>query len=139
MKPYCGRRLSTEERTFNYRHSSARRVVENAFGIMAQRFRVLLSTMQHDVPNVRLIVTVCVLLHNLLRTRYPTFHRVFEDPPAEGVEPGSWRQGLRLLDTKVVTGSNTSHKDGKKLRNLLKHYFCDPVGQVPWQHLALAK
>ena len=47
MKPYGSRGLDDEQRIFNYRLSMARRVVENAFGIMANHFQVLMSTMQH--------------------------------------------------------------------------------------------
>jgi hypothetical protein len=39
LKPLSATNFSTEERVFNYRLSSARRTVENDFGIMAKRFR----------------------------------------------------------------------------------------------------
>lgn len=41
LKPYAQRELNSEKRIFNYRLSRARNVVENAFGIIASRFRIL--------------------------------------------------------------------------------------------------
>lgn len=69
MKPFGSRSLSKQERIFNYRLSRARRVVENAFGILAARWRCLLSTMQQEPHRVKSIVMAAVCLHNLLRLR----------------------------------------------------------------------
>jgi hypothetical protein len=46
VKPYPHRLQTHDERIFNYRCSRARRVVENAFGILAGRFRVLHTPLQ---------------------------------------------------------------------------------------------
>ncbi|WAR11806.1 hypothetical protein MAR_025986 [Mya arenaria] len=69
--PYPHRHLARDERIFNYRCSRARRVVENAFGILANRFRCLLTTLGMNPSTVTKTVMACMTLHNLMRTRYP--------------------------------------------------------------------
>ena len=139
MKPYSTKNLTQEERIFNYRLSRARRVVENAFGILANRFQVLLSTMQHHAETVRLIVKACLLLHNLMRTRFPVLqNRLVDREQGNGtMEPGEWRQGRNLMDTLQVQAPNTASREGKKQRNLIKHW-CNSIGSVPWQDRMVA-
>lgn len=139
MKPYSLKHLKREERVFNYRLSRARRVVENTFGILANRFRVLLTTMEHHPENVRTIIKACVLLHNLMRVRYPTMqNRLVDVQQADGgMRAGAWRQGLNLVDTVVVQAPNRASREGKLQRNLIKHWCNSPAGAVAWQDAML--
>jgi hypothetical protein len=64
LKPFSHIGLSEEERIAHYRISRGRRVVENGFGILAQRWQLLLTTMMQGLETVRLIIETCVCLHN---------------------------------------------------------------------------
>ena len=66
MKPFPQRNLTIEKRIYNYRHSRARRISENMFGILANRWRVFHTTM-HLSPELAISVTLSALiLHNYL-------------------------------------------------------------------------
>jgi len=93
MTPYGQRNLQRYERIYNYRICRGQHVVENAFGIMAQRWQVLLTTMQPRPSVVQDIVECCVCLHNLMRIRYPTLHSgvVDDEDDQHNMVPGAWR------------------------------------------------
>ena len=128
--------LDNEERIFNYMLPRARRVVENAFGILTNRFQVLLTTMQHHPSTVKVIVKAFIVLHNLRRLRYPGLpnqHLNRAENMNRDFIPGAWRQDRNLQDTHTVAGRNTSTNKAKKQRNLLKHWANSGAGAVPWQ------
>lgn len=88
-----GRNFTDEHRSFNFKHSQARVVVEHAFGLLKRRFRILGYSMDYalDLDNAHLwrvpdIVTACCGLHNFLQAR-----REAEPPPAPANEPGRRR------------------------------------------------
>ena len=56
-----------DEAIFNYRLSQARRVIENAFGIIAARWRILMQPIQAKFEKTRLIIKSTICLHNFLR------------------------------------------------------------------------
>lgn len=69
MRPYPRRNLvDNAQRIFNYRLSRARRVVENAFGILVARWRILHKPIGMKVENVEAIIQAVTCLHNFIIT-----------------------------------------------------------------------
>ena len=140
MKPYSRRNLGHDERIFNYRLSRARRVVENAFGILAQRFNIFNTTMQQKPDTAREIIKTCLILHNMMRVRYPALQNQLLDRP-EGrdrdFEPGAWRQDANMLDNNQVAAPNAATREGKAQRETLKGWCNSEVGCVAWQDAML--
>ncbi|XP_046562255.1 uncharacterized protein LOC124271222 [Haliotis rubra] len=93
MKPYGRRGLDNDMLVANYRLSRGRRVVENGFGILANRWRCFLGTLEHGPDVVRLLVEAGVILHNLLRIRFPATGNADVDREDEDHTniPGAWR------------------------------------------------
>lgn len=138
MKPYSFRQMDHQQRVFNYRLSRARRVVENGFGILANRWRVFLTTIMLNPDKVQKMALACVCLHNYLRkvrsdTYTPPALADSEDGDHRHVE-GTWRiDGLgAMLPLQPGRGGNSSMA-AKAFRDKLKSYFVTPAGQVPWQ------
>ncbi|KAL8589399.1 hypothetical protein ACOMHN_021551 [Nucella lapillus] len=71
MKPFSRRTMSDREKVFNYRLSRARRVVENAFGILAMRFRIFMRPIETRPDNALLSIKAAVTLHNVLMVKEP--------------------------------------------------------------------
>ncbi|XP_071512151.1 putative nuclease HARBI1 [Diadema antillarum] len=136
MKPLPLRNMTHQQRVYNYRLSRARRVVENAFGLLAARFRCLLVTLPLTPERVIKITHACCVLHNFLLFRNPTADVATLDQEDQQhnheVIPGSWRQDAHLPDMEQLYRGNTS-RAAKEQRNYLVEYFNSPVGSVPWQ------
>ena len=119
MKHYGRRMLTREERIANYRISRGRRVVENAFGILVSRFRVMLTTIELPPATVTEVVLTCVVLHNILRSQYQGQHGGQEPGDGDDDVPGDCRD-------------RNPGREAKRQRDYLKDYF-NNEGAVAWQ------
>ena len=66
MKPYPQQNLTADKRVYNYRHSRARRISENLFSILANRWRIFFTAINLETKNVENIVLSALTLHNML-------------------------------------------------------------------------
>lgn len=142
MKPYSGfHEKGTVTRIYNYRHSRARRVVENAFGLLASVFRVFRRPLMVKVENAEIVTKTCIHLHNYLRRNKRS--RELHCPPGtldsetqDGLFiPGSWRAVVQN-DTGLKDLSRRPRKStfqAKEVRNEFARYFKSDEGLVPWQ------
>uniref|UniRef100_UPI00358EEE5F putative nuclease HARBI1 n=1 Tax=Myxine glutinosa TaxID=7769 RepID=UPI00358EEE5F len=135
MKPYARRGLSPEQLVYNYRISRGRRVVENAFGILANRWQCLLKTLQQYPEVVRDLVETAICLHNMLRIRLPSIQHaeVDQEDYRHNIIPGEWRDQANMLEVEQAVRGNRDSVEAKRQREVLRLYFNSPAGAVPWQ------
>ena len=119
MRPYSSHSMDLKEMVFNYRIRS-RIVVENAFGMLTSLFRIFQSALQQEPRVVNRVIIACLVLHNLLRIRYPTAEQ----------EEGQHTVVLEGNDI-PYHGCNTIGA-AKRQRDILRDYFMNE-GQVPSQ------
>lgn len=125
IKPYCNRGLTNEKRICNYRISRARRVVENGFGILANRFRVLLGTINLNPTKVEDITLACCVLHNFLLTKT---NKNYADIITENL-PSLYGLQNQQSGNRFTNASINN-------RDLFCEYF-NTLGAVPWQNECL--
>ena len=64
MRPYSGV-LTPVQANFNYRHSQSRVYIENAFGRLKARWRILKRPLDTKLKQVPTIIGACCILHNI--------------------------------------------------------------------------
>ena len=132
MKLYGRRMLTREERIANYRISRGRRVVENAFGILVSRFRVMRNTTELPPETVRDVVFTCVVLHNILRSQYQGIKYGGQEP-GDDYDDDDVPGDCRLIGGVAGGGPDRNPaREAKRQRDYLKDYF-NNEGAVAWQ------
>ena len=130
MKAYPFLHLSLAEGVFNYRSSRARRVIENAFGFAASRFRILHRPMIAKPTTAISITKPIVALHNFLMSLNPNDNYcppgfVDQDNSSEIIE-GEWRR-----EKENILGLKT-HRD-------IEHLGSKVIPKMPKKHAILSK
>ena len=134
MKPYSHRSQLRHERIFSYRLSRARRVVENAFGILAMKFRLFAGHMLQQTKNVKVITMAGCVLHNLCLVRNPIPRNLVDHEDGQNnLVPGAWREDVVPFQTVAAAVGHNFSRDAKNMREYLAHYYTSPTGAVPWQ------
>lgn len=138
MKPYNTKDFDLEKRIFDYRLSRARMVVENAFGILANRFRIFMTPICLAPEKVEIITLAALCLHNMLREQHSSQYTPpgsvdQEDLESNRVIPGEWRSENRNNLTPLEQqGSNRYSLNAKSVRDEFMTYF-NTNGKVEWQ------
>ena len=125
MRPLARNALTNERHIFNYRLSRARREVENAFGILANCWRLYHCCIYLNPDNITTVVKATVVLHNILTlpndkvcteavdNRTKIYDNAFEDFAKQGNQP--------------ATAAND-------VKNYFTDCFNSDCGSVEWQN-----
>lgn len=142
MKPYPGAQVKgSNQRIFNYRLSRARRVSENAFGIISSVYRILRKPMLLEPERAKIVVLAIIYLYNYLRKSKsmaiynPSGTFDYESLDTGEINPGLWRQSpsnTALLN--IPRTSRRSNNDSQAIRNEFAEFFTSPDGILPFQH-----
>lgn len=136
MRPYPGRSdCDFEKRIYNYRHSRARRLSENVFGILVAQWRVFSKTIIGSIENIENIIKACVCLHNFLlkyaKNLYIAPTLIDNEENGEIIQ-GTWRTVTSNLTPLRQMGANVHRRTAGEIRDIFKEYF-NEEGAVAWQ------
>lgn len=115
--------------------------MENAFGIMAARFRIFRTIIKLKPKNAEGVVKGACVLHNLLceesgvRSRYCPVGFADHEDVFGNVIDGTWRTDISgvtsTFDLQASHSRNSSHS-AQWVRSQYAQYFIKE-GKVPWQ------
>lgn len=137
LKPFAQRELDYEKRIFNYRLSRARNVVENAFGIISARFRLLQTAINiKSHSSICYIVLAICTLHNYLckhSNSYSTSSLTRGEITEETMQHGERVENSAPLINLQRRYNVHMSLEAKRNRDQYKTYF-NTEGSVEWQN-----
>ena len=133
---------SAEKRIYNYRHSRTRRISENLFGILANKWKIFQKPLNLSPEKSPTITTSALVLHNFLRKSNRkndyTLPGFVDCVNSQGeIAQGSWRQekgnSLGIFSSSLASqGGRKPPKTAKLIRETFTEYFMNE-GSVEWQ------
>lgn len=128
MKPYARKIAKNDLRKeiYNYRLCRARRVSENAFGLLCQIFRVFYTPIGIAPETCTDMILVACCLHNLLREGFLESAQT----PLHHWDP---EENLPQNFIPLVRRGGFSNSNGLAVRATLTDYFMTEQGAVEWQ------
>ncbi|XP_025265863.1 protein ALP1-like [Camponotus floridanus] len=129
MKPYSGKNLTDIQQICNYRFSRARRTVENAFGIFANKWRIFHTSICMLPETVNIILTASVCLHNyVLKEEQHNEYKYYSQEIIRENDNTMW------LSSSGVEECSGNVRDGQAQRDKLCEYFVSSAGRLEWQY-----
>lgn len=129
MRPYPGKQLPPVKEHFNYRLSRARRTIENAFGILVARWRILKSSLIMEPEAAEYVVLACVILHNFVKTTCPSYcpPTFVDHENTNGVViEGEWRATVSPLpgiNASRISAGNNARQSAYRVRDKIAGYL----------------
>lgn len=125
LKPYPRNQsmIDREKAIFNYRLSRARRIVENAFGLLSQNFRIFYTPICLNVTVTENLIACACILHNLIIDE--------RGVPTDMDE--LFNNELHSLTEYNEIESDSPQELKSKIRDAFKEYF-NSIGSVSWQN-----
>ena len=106
MKAYGGHNLSEEERVYNYRLARARRTIENAFGILAAKWKIFCMPIRATASTIESIIKAAICLHSYLQitanATYILQGFVDSEDSTGDMQPGEWRNIVANGQSKLI-------------------------------------
>lgn len=130
MRPFPGNQSinNEEKKIFNYRLSRAKRVSENAFGLLVRRFRIYERRLSMYPNHINKLVLATCCLHNFLTN-----------------DVCSWSEEDMNCSTEVETFQSLPRtgyhaaQEAVKIRENFQRYFVSQTGSVSWQWASVSK
>ncbi|KAK4886556.1 hypothetical protein RN001_002827 [Aquatica leii] len=133
LKPYSQKKLNYSRKIFNLRLSRGRNVVENAFGILASRFRIFRTEINMKLQNIERVTLACCTLHNFLRSKCGETYISLNSDSYDGVAQNHSDE-VEPTFIPLQRGHNRhAREEAKEVRDEFLQYFLNE-GQVSWQH-----